>query len=468
MHRIVLASFLAALVTACGPTSTCSPSTCDGCCDASGVCKLGNTAEACGTKGAACLVCSGTCGSNGACSVVGGGEDAGTDAGMMSMCPMGATPPTGRSDLGGAFDPMSGELIVYGGDPGVAVNCQAMPAFSDETWFFNPSCNTWRKSAEIGPSARARHVTAFDTKRRRLIVFGGRYRAGTSGTYTVYNDTHALEVGLPAPDDHLWRQLTTRGTPPPGLSSSAGVYDPAGDRFLVFGGNESNNGLAFTPNSKVYALAFPDNTWSELVPTGGTAPGRLFHTMALDAMRNRLIVFAGGDANAFTGPFFNDVYAFELTTRVWSRLPLSGIPPLGRIRPAAVEDPDRDRILVFGGHDDGQLGETNELWAINLAMNRWDRVKTGDTFLTPGAGMCDFPPNFTTADLMSPERREGHVLVRAGSLGALMFGGRSDCGTVNDVWKLDLSSGQWEQLKQAFAGLSCQRSGKTNCTKLCF
>lgn len=464
MIRVFLVTSLAALVIACGTKPVCSSSTCDGCCDATGVCRLGNSAEACGTKGSACAVCASACMPSGACAV-GSEMDGGTDAGT---CAMGETPPTGRSDLGGGWDDASGELVIYGGDPGVAVNCMARPEFSDETWFYNPTCNTWRKSTEPGPSARARHASAFDTKRRRLIVFGGRYRAGTTGTYTVYNDTHALEVGLPPPDTHLWRPLTTRGPTPVGLSSTAAVYDAMGDRFLVFGGNESGNGLTFTPNGKVYALAFPDNTWSELVPTSGTAPARLFHAMALDAQRNRLIVFAGGDANAFTGPFFNDVHAFDLSTRVWTRLALSGTAPLGRIRPSAVADAARDRVLVFGGHDDGQLGETNELWAINLAMNRWERVRSGDTFLTAGAGLCDFPPNFTTADLMSPERREAHLMVNAGSNGVLMFGGRSDCGTVNDVWKLDPAQGRWEQLKQAFSGLSCERSGKTNCTKLCF
>lgn len=463
MNRLFVVSFFVLVLSACGTKPTCSASTCDGCCDGLGVCRLGNTSEACGTKGAACAVCASACMNGGSCAIA--EVDAGTDAGM---CPMGETPPTGRSDLGGGYDDGTGELVIFGGDPGVAVNCMARPEFSDETWFFNPSCNTWRKSSEVGPSSRARHASAFDTKRRRLVVFGGRYRAGTSGNYTVYNDTHALEVGLPAPDNHLWRQLTTRGATPPPLSSSAAVYDAAGDRFIVFGGNESNNGSTFTPNGKVYALAFPDNTWSELVPTSGTVPARLFHAMALDAKRNQLVVFAGGDANAFVGPFFNDVYSFNLSTRVWTNLMLSGTAPLGRIRPGAAPDATGDRILVFGGHDDGQLGETNDLWAINLAANRWDRVRVGDTLMTAGSGFCDFPSNFTRADLMSPERREAVVMVTAGPHGVLMFGGRSDCGTVNDVWKLAPSSGQWEQLKQAFSGLSCERSGKTNCTKLCF
>lgn len=447
----------------CGTKPPCNASTCEGCCDATGVCRLGTATDACGAKGGACAVCTTSC-MTGACtaSMM---MDAGTpDAG--STCQPSTEAPTGRSDLGGGFDALSGELVVFGGDPGVAVSCVAKPGFSDETWFYSPACNTWRKSSEVGPSARSRHATAFDTMRRRLIVFGGRYRAGTTGLYTTYNDVHALR--LEADGSHLWSPLTTRGTPPPPLSSAAAVYDPLGDRFIVFGGNTSNDGATFAPNGRVFALALSDNTWSELVPTGGVAPARLFHAMALDAQRNRLVVFAGGDANAFLGPFFNDVVTFDLSTRAWAPLTLSGTRPLGRIRPSMVADPDRDRMLVFGGHDDGQLGETNELWAINLAANRWDKLRGGDTLLTAGAGFCDFPSNFTTADLMSPERREGQVFVGAGANGVLMFGGRSDCGTVNDVWKLEPVMGQWSVLKQAFSGLSCERSGKTNCTKLCF
>jgi dihydroorotase len=37
--------------------------------------------------------------------------------------------------------------------------------------------------------------------------------------------------------------------------------------------------------------------------------------MVLDLPRNRLVAFSGGDANAFLGPFFTDVVAFDLSTR---------------------------------------------------------------------------------------------------------------------------------------------------------
>lgn len=461
-----LLAFVLAFSGCGGTRPPCSASTCEGCCDATGVCRIGTTNDACGAKGGACAVCTSAC-MAGVCAVT-GGMDAGStmDAGMT--CQPSTEAPTGRSDLGGVYDPMSGELAVFGGDPGVAVNCQSMPGFSEETWLYNPTCNTWRLSSEQGPSPRNRHATAYDSMRRRMIVFGGRWRMGSSGNYTTYNDTHALQFGVAGAPGHSWQELQTLGTRPPALSNSAGVYDPMGDRFIIFGGNTSNNGGTFAPNGKVYALAFSNNTWSELVPTSGTIPARLFHAVALDAKRNRLVVFGGGDENAFLGPFFNDVFTFDLATRVWAPLTLTGTPPVARIRPAMVADAARDRLLVFGGHDDGALGETNDLWAIDLAANRWQRVRTGDTLLTQGSGFCDFPSNFTTPDLMSPERREGVVFVPSGADTFLMFGGRSDCGTVNDVWKLNAATNTWEMLKPAFAGLSCQRSGKTNCTKLCF
>ncbi|MBE2250537.1 MAG: hypothetical protein IAE78_13460 [Myxococcus sp.] len=457
---LLLASCLA--LEGCSTRPPCDASSCEGCCDATGLCRVGTAADACGAKGATCAVCASGCMSGACLTVDAGAPDAG------ATCQPSTEAPTGRSDFGGAYDAVNDELVVFGGDPGVAVNCQSKPEFSEETWFFSPGCGTWRRSPVQGPSPRARHASAFDTQRRRLIVFGGRYRLGTSGDYLTYNDVHALSLGLDATPNHAWEELTTRGTRPPPLSSAAAVYDATGDRFIVFGGNTSNNGGVFAPNGRVFALALSDNTWSELVPTAGVAPARLFHAMALDAQRNRLVAFAGGDANAFLGPFFRDVVTFDLTTRVWAPLTLSGSAPLGRIRPMMVADPARDRLLVFGGHDDGQLGETNDLWAINLAANRWERLRAGDTLKTPGNGFCDFPADFTNADLMSPERREGSVFTPAGPHGVLMFGGRSDCGTVSDVWKLDPVMGQWTSLRPSFAGLSCERSGRTNCTKLCF
>jgi len=75
------------LAPACGSgTATparCSRSNCSGCCDADGVCQVGNAAEACGLDAVACVACTSgqTCSAAGACTTTGGGSttDGGTN-----------------------------------------------------------------------------------------------------------------------------------------------------------------------------------------------------------------------------------------------------------------------------------------------------------------------------------------------------------------------------------------------------
>lgn len=87
--RLRLALTAASLCTAlaawsaCGPTTpACSPTTCQGCCDANGICSTGDTAAACGAAGVACNVCSSVQACVARVCVLGStGDDGGTDAG---------------------------------------------------------------------------------------------------------------------------------------------------------------------------------------------------------------------------------------------------------------------------------------------------------------------------------------------------------------------------------------------------
>ncbi len=76
---------LTAVVSSCG-SGPCGPSTCFGCCDASGQCVSGTDQSVCGTQGGACSACSaeqvckvGVCTST-AAPVQDGGTDAGANA----------------------------------------------------------------------------------------------------------------------------------------------------------------------------------------------------------------------------------------------------------------------------------------------------------------------------------------------------------------------------------------------------
>lgn len=59
MTRLLAPLSLLLTLLACSPTSPCNATTCQGCCDPSGVCKTGDVDSSCGSGGLNCNVCSG-------------------------------------------------------------------------------------------------------------------------------------------------------------------------------------------------------------------------------------------------------------------------------------------------------------------------------------------------------------------------------------------------------------------------
>jgi hypothetical protein len=102
------------------------------------------------------------------------------------------------------------------------------------------------------------------------------------------------------------------------------------------------------------------------------------------------------------------------------------------------------------------------VWTFTLDTFLWELQRQGDTFNRPQLGFCDFPSDFATIDPESPERRESHLFV-IGDDRAFMYGGRTDCGLTNDTWILNLPDATWQQINQSFNGMTCYRSGRTDC-----
>ena len=165
------------------------------------------------------------------------------------------------------------------------------------------------------------------------------------------------------------------------------VYDYVNDQVVLFGGNSSPSGLNLTPLGDTYVLDLKEMNWTRLnTPT--SPPARLYHAMVMDSVRNQILVYSGGDEGAFLGPFFKDVWRLKLDTMEWAKVwggATEG--PLPRINAVMIEDVKNERILMFGGHDDGMMGNSNELWEFDGAGN-WTMVKKGDAYT--GAGCSDF------------------------------------------------------------------------------
>ena len=100
----------------------------------------------------------------------GGGRDPFTDGvwefdgTKWENIPLNGANPGSRLSPGYAFDSKRGMLVIFGGISDRKMN--------NETWGWDGK--QWKKLADTGPSARAMGHMAYDKKRDRIVLFGGR------------------------------------------------------------------------------------------------------------------------------------------------------------------------------------------------------------------------------------------------------------------------------------------------------
>lgn len=232
------------------------------------------------------------------------------------------------------YRPASDQMLIFG--------------FSSGVWAYSPSATpNWSLLAPAGapPSPRSGHSATYDPVRDRMIVFGGPLVGGNE----VWELTFS---GIPT-----WNQLAPLGTPPGVRSQHSAIYDPAGDRMLVFGGSSSS-----TYYNDLWQLDLAGTpTWTLLAP-GGTAPSaRAAHSAIYDPAGPRMLVYGG---RASSGTVLGDLHSLSLSGMLtWSTLAPSGTPPPARQEHSAIYDPLRGRMVIFGG---GGFG-SSRIWALDLA-----------------------------------------------------------------------------------------------------
>jgi hypothetical protein len=370
------------------------------------------------------------------------------------------TVPSTRGELDGVWDTAKGRFVFFGGDQGTPTNCQSQPDWVGEVWAFHPDCDNFEELVtESGPSPRSRSGVALDTTRNRMIIHGGRYRAGDSGDYELHDDLWAFDL-----ETDTWTELQADDGPGVRIMHTMEV---SGDTLYFYGGNTSPNGLSYSHQRDLWSLDLVNLVWTQL-EVRADAGYRLFHTSTISADGSTIYVYGGGDNGAYVGPFYDDLWSYDVASGSWTELHSGGTgAPDGRIAANLVSDDARGRLLLWAGHDDGSLGNTNQVWAYDLAAGTWSEQEAGDIQTNDPNGYCDFPSDFTDPDLDAPERRYfGAAVVSEDEL--LVFGGKTDCGQVNDMWGWDLESQIWTERSSATSGEVCQRVFSGECESLCF
>jgi hypothetical protein len=263
-----------------------------------------------------------------------------------------------------------------------------------------PSLLASLSTQAIGPTPRIGSTAIVDPIRDRLIVFGG-----SSNTSPRLAEVWSLPLsGAP-----IWSQLAATGDSPAPRVGHTAIYDPVGDRMIVFGGVGGYN------LNDVWALSLSgEPTWSQIIPAGQAPTARLYSSAIYDAVRGRMIVMGG--VSSYVN--HNDVWALTLSeTPAWSLIEPTGERPSGRYLHTAIRDPLRDRLVICGG-----IYGDNEVWALPLnGASAWERLSTSGA--TPFPRYAQSAIYDSTADRM------------------VLFGGHSSTGRLNDTWSLPLGAG---------------------------
>jgi hypothetical protein len=175
-----------------------------------------------------------------------------------------ATSPPARSHHGMAYDSARGRVVLFGG----VVGSGPLTVILADTWEWDGT--TWHeRTLPSSPTPRYDHAMAYDSNRRRVVLFGG----WTSSGRVVYDTCEW--------DGCSWVERSTSPRPP-ARQAHAMAYDSARGRTVVFGG---------------YGYDYLDDTWewdgsqwSDTSPT--TSPFfRLDHAMAYHSTRGVVVLF---------------------------------------------------------------------------------------------------------------------------------------------------------------------------------
>ena len=243
--------------------------------------------------------------------------DDSADPGCTTTC---TNSPSARDYATVAYDVATSQLVLFGGYTGTA-------DLSD-TWAWNGT--TWTEVAlpGAGPSARAWSTMAYDTASNQLVLFGG---TGLGGLKADTWDWNGSSWSLLAP-----------ALSPSARSDSTIAYDPTmgGGELVLFGGSNGAN-LADT-------WAWNGTTWSQLSPANAPS-AREDSVMAYNAVTNQLLLFGGSNIGAV-----GDTWAW--TGATWPLLPANA--PSARSLSGMAYDTSTSQMVLFGGFSAGDLGDT--------------------------------------------------------------------------------------------------------------
>ncbi len=263
-----------------------------------------------------------------------------------------------------AYDSLRRRVLVFGGvDPSVDAETATLVAFETASGRFSEV-----KVGGKAPEGLVFPSLVYDSSRDSLFVFGGWPKDGDRPN----NELWKLEL---KGEKLRWKLLVSGDSAPPARNGSVMVFDKARDRLVLHGGDGGPHPTyGYTPLSDLWSFDLKDGKWASLAATGDVPTPRWNHSVAIDPVAGEMFIFGGtgyiGEGQVVTD---DDLYSLDLVTLTWMRRKCDSPCPVS-VRGASMTFDDRLRALVLVGgltDLDAAVSGTDRVWIYSLKERQW-------------------------------------------------------------------------------------------------
>jgi hypothetical protein len=167
---------------------------------------------------------------------------------------------------------IGGGLLLFGGIP-----ADRSSPWPGDTWQLLDG--RWRQVATEGPAARGRTALAYDSRRQKVVLFGGVSAPDASNQQMFLGDTWTW-------DGTRWTRAADAG--PRGRYAHGMVYDERRGVVLLYSGAAAHSGA---PLGDMWQ--WDGRRWTEILLTGNTPGPRYQPVMVFDAARGVTLLYGG-------------------------------------------------------------------------------------------------------------------------------------------------------------------------------
>jgi len=271
------------------------------------------------------------------------------------------------------------------------------------------------------PTAGEDGALAYDGERHRLWLYGGKGDDDVN-----VNELWSFDLGT-----RRWERLRPEGPQPPPREDHTLVLDQANDQLVLYGGEDGDT------SHETWVFDIAERRWQDV--TRPSAPFLESHVAIYDPRAQRMVASGGmreqnEEKDLSEESFVLDLRRDSPTYLEWTVLDTHGTHPSARREHEGVYDERRHRLLVFGGRQRSNSSYLNDVWALDLATERWQQLEThGER------------PNPVRQTAVGYDPVANEMTVFGGEVLAFMAGHEKDAKEfpVNQIWVLELDTGTW-------------------------